>query len=371
MGLRIQGFKARIVAKGRWKSFGGVYEGSARMGDKEVMKVLVRCLVGCLVISWRCLRCLRGAKEDQESEEESLRSELKPRRRKKEVLKLLLGVRNHKPSFDPFLNHPGVPVGQAVQTIILNNDAFQTEDLDTYDSDCGDISNAKSGSHGQHKAQRIKPTLYDGIIISNKHVAMPVIDDEKTLILEERSRSKMSKKRKDPEVIKKKISYKPIDYEKLNRRSEDFGKHFTPQQEMDAEQTLWFCISNPAIESYNPPPVKVEVPSELPKVSLVNASLKKLKVHLTQFDSVVKKRTTLDARTEVLVDKQCLGSAKKEVLLENDRLLQQIMSQDALLTVINSMFFIDESVNMERKRNKSYDKCFNLDADIFEITKCA
>nr|GEZ77054.1 hypothetical protein [Tanacetum cinerariifolium] len=221
------------------------------------------------------------------------------------------------------------------------------------------------------KAQRIKPTLYDGIIISNKHVAMPVIDDEKTLILEERSRSKMSKKRKDPEVIKKKISYKPIDYEKLNRRSEDFGKHFTPQQEMDAEQTLWFCISNPAIESYNPPPVKVEVPSELPKVSLVNASLKKLKVHLTQFDSVVKKRTTLDARTEVLVDKQCLGSAKKEVLLENDRLLQQIMSQDALLTVINSMFFIDESVNMERKRNKSYDKCFNLDADIFEITKCA
>ncbi|GJW44512.1 retrovirus-related pol polyprotein from transposon TNT 1-94, partial [Tanacetum coccineum] len=35
-----------------------------------------------------------------------------------------------------------------------------------------------------------------------------------------------------------------------------------------------------------------EVPSELPKVSLVNASLKKLKFHLTQFDSVVKKRTT-------------------------------------------------------------------------------
>ncbi|GKE35340.1 hypothetical protein Tco_1454662 [Tanacetum coccineum] len=34
--------------------------------------------------------------------------------------------------------------GQAVQTIILNNAAFQTEDLDTYDSNCDDISNAKS-----------------------------------------------------------------------------------------------------------------------------------------------------------------------------------------------------------------------------------
>ncbi|GJU42520.1 hypothetical protein Tco_1195477 [Tanacetum coccineum] len=38
------------------------------------------------------------------------------------------------------------------------------------------------------KAQRIKPTLYDGIVISDKHVAMPVIDDEETLILEEKSR---------------------------------------------------------------------------------------------------------------------------------------------------------------------------------------
>ncbi|GKB68426.1 hypothetical protein Tco_0929838, partial [Tanacetum coccineum] len=42
-----------------------------------------------------------------------------------------------------------------------------------------------------------------------------------------------------------------------------------------------------------------DVLSELPKVSLVNASLKKLKFHLTQFDSVVKKRITPDALTEV------------------------------------------------------------------------
>ncbi|GJT03800.1 hypothetical protein Tco_0838262, partial [Tanacetum coccineum] len=48
------------------------------------------------------------------------------------------------------------------------------------------------------KTQRIKPTLYDGIVISDKHVAMLVIDDEETLILEEESRSKMSEKAKDP-----------------------------------------------------------------------------------------------------------------------------------------------------------------------------
>nr|GEU53992.1 reverse transcriptase domain-containing protein [Tanacetum cinerariifolium] len=43
-----------------------------------------------------------------------------------------------------FLVDPWVPNGQVVQTIIPNNAAFQTQDLDTYDSDCDDISNAKS-----------------------------------------------------------------------------------------------------------------------------------------------------------------------------------------------------------------------------------
>ncbi|GJS78784.1 hypothetical protein Tco_0728665 [Tanacetum coccineum] len=53
----------------------------------------------------------------------------------------------------------------------------------------------------------------------------------------------------------------------------------------------------------------VDVPSELPKVSLVNASLKKLKFHLTQFDSVVKKRTTPSALKE--------GSSKKAKIVES------------------------------------------------------
>ncbi|GJZ46087.1 retrovirus-related pol polyprotein from transposon TNT 1-94 [Tanacetum coccineum] len=206
------------------------------------------------------------------------------------------------------------------------------------------------------KAQRIKPTLYDGIVMSAKHVATPVIDDEETLI------------------------FKPSDAS----------------------------------------PIKIEAPKELPKVSLVNESLKKLKFHLVRFDNVVKIRTTPDARTEgkwgfehtkaifnneiipflkslkdifnvfdrdllneimevqtifdqmdtavqqSSVDKQCLEIAKKQLLLENDRLLQQIMSQDVLLTVMNSMSLIGESVNMERKRNDSCDKCFNLEAGLLK-----
>ncbi|GJQ95950.1 hypothetical protein Tco_0007089 [Tanacetum coccineum] len=45
-------------------------------------------------------------------------------------------------------------------------------------------------------------------------------------------------------------------------------------------------------------PTKVEVPKELPKVNMVNTSLKKLKRHLAGFDVVVKERTTATAITE-------------------------------------------------------------------------
>ncbi|GJW93648.1 hypothetical protein Tco_0173320 [Tanacetum coccineum] len=63
-------------------------------------------------------------------------------------------------------------------------------------------------------------------------------------------------------------------------------------QSAQPEQAFWFHMLNPTIEPSYTPPVIVDVPSELPKVSLVNASLKKLKFHLAQFDSMGKKRTT-------------------------------------------------------------------------------
>nr|GEU99160.1 hypothetical protein [Tanacetum cinerariifolium] len=108
----------------------------------------------------------------------------------------------------------------------------------------------------------------------------------------------MSKKDKDPEAIKQKISNKPIDYVIFNKLYEDFGKCFVPQQELSADEALWYHMS--------------------------------------------------------AVDKQCLENAKKDIFLENDRLLHQIMSQDVLLTVMNSMSLIDESMNVERKRNESW-----------------
>ncbi|GJS98492.1 hypothetical protein Tco_0819662 [Tanacetum coccineum] len=118
------------------------------------------------------------------------------------------------------------------------------------------------------KAQRIKPTLYDGSVIAKEHDVIFVIDDEETLILEEESRSKMLDKQNDPISIKQKINSSLIDYS------------------------------------------KIEAPSELPKISLVNESLTKLKYQLASFDKVVKKRTTYDVITAA-----SLNDAKKTAVV--------------------------------------------------------
>ncbi|GJU49037.1 retrovirus-related pol polyprotein from transposon TNT 1-94 [Tanacetum coccineum] len=116
------------------------------------------------------------------------------------------------------------------------------------------------------KAQRIQPTLYDGSVIAKEHVVIFVIDDEETLILEEESRSKMLDKQNDPISIEKKIKISPIDYSKLNKIKEDFGKHFVTKKELSAEQAFWLKhspLSETPVTSHTP--VSIEAPSELPK----------------------------------------------------------------------------------------------------------
>ncbi|GJR97366.1 retrovirus-related pol polyprotein from transposon TNT 1-94 [Tanacetum coccineum] len=42
-----------------------------------------------------------------------------------------------------FLADPGIPEGQATQTVITHNAAYQADDLDAYDSDCDELNSAK------------------------------------------------------------------------------------------------------------------------------------------------------------------------------------------------------------------------------------
>ncbi|GKC67101.1 retrovirus-related pol polyprotein from transposon TNT 1-94 [Tanacetum coccineum] len=148
------------------------------------------------------------------------------------------------------------------------------------------------------KAQQLEPKLYDGDVIPNTYT-IEIPDSEETLMLAEESRSKMLLKQQDPMVLEKKVNTKPVDYVALNKLSQDFDKRFVPQTELSAEQAFW---SQNFMPPSDPSPFsttnKVEVPKELPKVSMVNTSLKRLKQHLAGFDKVVKERTTATAITE-------------------------------------------------------------------------
>ncbi|GKD12256.1 hypothetical protein Tco_1196663 [Tanacetum coccineum] len=120
------------------------------------------------------------------------------------------------------------------------------------------------------KAQQLEPKIYDGNFIKNTS-AIVIPDSEETLMLAEESRSKMVLKQKDPMILEKKVNTTLVDYAN-SVNSPD-----------------------PALSSR---PTKVEVPKELPKVSMVNTSLEKLKHHLAGFDVVVKEKTTATAITE-------------------------------------------------------------------------
>nr|GEV31006.1 hypothetical protein [Tanacetum cinerariifolium] len=169
--------------------------------------------------------------------------------------------------------------GQATQTVISHNAAYQAGDLNAYDSDCDEHNTAKVAlmenlSHYgsdvlAEKAQQLKPKLYDGNVIKNTY-ALTILDSEKTLMHAKESHSKILLKQQDPMVLEKKVNTTCVDYNSMNS-------------------------SNPSPSCR---PTEVEVPNELPKVSMVNTSLKKLKHHLAGFDVVVKERTTATAITE-------------------------------------------------------------------------
>nr|GFC71991.1 hypothetical protein [Tanacetum cinerariifolium] len=95
-----------------------------------------------------------------------------------------------------------------------------------------------------------------------------------------------------------KVITKPIDYATLNQLSTDFNTRFVPQTEAYAEQAFWSQYSIQTDEPTHSGTTIVEVPKELPKVSMVHSCLKRLKFHLARFDIVVKERTTATAITE-------------------------------------------------------------------------
>nr|GEY38131.1 retrovirus-related Pol polyprotein from transposon TNT 1-94 [Tanacetum cinerariifolium] len=195
--------------------------------------------------------------------------------------------------------------------------------LSSYGSDV--LSNVpySDNTHNDMLNQSIRPMLYDGSVIAKETNVISIADSEETLMLEE----------------------------------ENFGKRFVPQQELSDKQAFRLQKSHPNTNQSASSPVKIEAPRELPKVSL-NTSLKKLKYHLGQFDSVVKKRITPDALTE---EEWAFEHTKADFLNEIIPFVKtlkdifNVFDKDLLNEVTEGDKLIDENEHLKQTYKQLYD----------------
>nr|GEW72068.1 hypothetical protein [Tanacetum cinerariifolium] len=168
------------------------------------------------------------------------------------------------------------------------------------------------------KAQQIKPTLYDGIVMSDKHVAMHLIDDEKTLILEEKTQLQ----EKDITICKLKDIIKSL---REKSKEKDFNYDYGE------------------IETKN-----VELENNVEKLSSKNERLCNEINHVKQvfkekFDLIKKTHVHTKEKSDSLIDKLNLKS------VENKDLKAQI--QDKVVQII--LWYLDSGCSKHMTGNRS------------------
>ncbi|GKD45420.1 retrovirus-related pol polyprotein from transposon TNT 1-94, partial [Tanacetum coccineum] len=181
-----------------------------------------------------------------------------------------------------------------------------------------------------------------------------ITDFEETLMLAKESRLKILLKQQDPMVFEKKVNTKPVDCVALNKLSQDFEKRFVSQSELSAKQAFWFQNSmNSSDPSLSYTPNKVEVPKKLPKVSMVNTSLKKLKHHLAGFDKCLK------LETELLNNKDFIEKETYDKLFRNFTALEKHCISLEVATQLNQEIFQRDN-SVSNQSAPTFDQYFEL-----------
>ncbi|GJY88840.1 retrovirus-related pol polyprotein from transposon TNT 1-94 [Tanacetum coccineum] len=156
----------------------------------------------------------------------------------------------------------------------------------------------------------------------------------------------------------------PDSEETLMLAEENFEKQFVPQTELSAEQAFWsqnfVNFTEPTLSSR---PTNIEVPKELPKVSMVNTSLKKLKHHLAaqsqEKDTIIKK---LIERIESLSGKLNENKIKKDlekietINIELDHRVTKLIAENEHLKQTYKQLY--DSIKPARIRSK--EQCDDL-----------
>nr|GEU50121.1 hypothetical protein [Tanacetum cinerariifolium] len=246
-----------------------------------------------------------------------------------------------------FLVDPGMAETSSNQYVVTNNAAYQADDLDAYDFDCDELNSAKIAlmanlSHyGSDNLAKINQDNKQVNVLltaeleryKNQEIVLKEQqNDDKASVSYEQSleietlKHNLFEHLKEKESLEPKITLLKNEFQKEESRNIDrelalekqvkelnnivFKRNQSAQtvQMLTKPQFFYDHTTRQTLGFQNPLQPKepnlsasttiVEVPKELPIVSLVNSSLKKLKFHLASLDMVVKERTTATAITE-------------------------------------------------------------------------
>nr|GEW58681.1 ubiquitin carboxyl-terminal hydrolase 12-like [Tanacetum cinerariifolium] len=360
-----------------------------------------------------------------------------------------------------FLADPGIPDGQAAQTTIPNNVAFQTEDVDAYDSDCDDVSTAQAvlmaniSNYGSdvilevphsktyhndmdnqsvHTMQHFEQTpvvdFSDNEITSDSNIIpysqylqetqqeavqdtnlyaqqdsmiLSVIKQMSEQMINHVNNWKMANQEKNNESLTAELErYKEcvktfeqrlnIDLstreKMIDSQMDDMIKEkLALKQQFDSlEQNLsnqikekeYLLQTFTVFKNESKKRKKAQrIKSTLYDGSVISSQHVVIPV-IDDKETLILEEDLLDEITEVqtvfnqieaavqqcLVDKQCFEIHNKELFLDNDRLLHQIMSHDVLLTVMNSTAIFGDFMNLEMQRSETCNKCLDLEAEL-------
>ncbi|GJT57660.1 hypothetical protein Tco_0992714 [Tanacetum coccineum] len=278
-----------------------------------------------------------------------------------------------------FLADPGTAEGQATQTVITHNAAFQADNLDAYDSDCNELNTAKVAlmenlSHyGSDVLVEVhNPDNMDNNMINQDVQARPsseqssVCNDtlsaelesykEQVKVLKEgqnvdlkskdnvsdsceqsveidRLKQTLYEHLKEKESLMQTVNLLKNDFKKEESRNIDreiaLEKKIKQLDNIKAHQ-----LEPKLYEDPNPScrPTKVKVPKELPKVSM--------------------------AMEQHRLESKMFEVKMNQVLNENERILEQVINKDIVNIIMNSTVH-NASVNLHECK-----KCLKLETEL-------
>ncbi|GJT57215.1 hypothetical protein Tco_0992269 [Tanacetum coccineum] len=295
--------------------------------------------------------------------------------------------------------NPDIPKGQSTQTVITHNVAYQADDLDAYDSDCDELNSAKVAlmANLSHYGLDALAEVHNHDNMNNNvaHQAVQyVIESQQVTVQNSNSSAQQDDlilsvieqlKTQVANCTKTNLENKSVNdtlTAELERYKEQV-KVLKEGQNVDLRKTLALAeesrskmLSNikdnmmlekekqvdTTLIDYNPPlsicPTKLRFHKEIPKVSMGNTSLKKLKHHLANFDVVMEQHRIESKTFEVKMN---------QVLNENERLLEQVTSKDIVSLIANSSVDNDSVNEFFQRENfvsnqsvPSFDQLFEL-----------